>query len=1034
MFATITVTSVDDSVADGDGVTLREAIAAANSNSPVGDAPAGDPVATAVDVIEFNITAGSGVRTIVPVAQLPIITESVTINGYSQPGASANTLAVGSDAKLLIEIDGTNAFGSSGLVITGGGTTIRGLVVNRFEASGIQIATGDINNTNNVIAGNFIGTNADGDSALGNNQNGIFIVSAANNTVGGTAPADRNLISGNSTGVSLINNVVERSTGNKVIGNYIGTDAAGIDAIPNTADGVSLSASDNFIGGTEAGAGNLISGNTGRGVLLDTASRNAILGNFIGVKSNGNQPLGNNVGITVAVSESVTIGQVGAPNIISGNTQEGVFISLSEDIKVIANRIGTNAAGTLPIGNQKDGVLVANAEGTTIGGLAAGEGNLISGNNANGVQVFGGFSDNNRVLGNFIGTDVTGNAKIPNLASGVLVDTPGGTFIGGTADGSRNIISGNGADGVRVTLNGGNFILGNYIGTNAAGTAPLGNSDNGVNLGSTLNTVGGAAAGARNVISGNGADGVAIFAESNTIKGNYIGTDATGTADVGNQRTGILVGEDLAFIGGAQPGEGNLISGNSAGGIELGADGADVFGNRIGTNAAGTGPLPNELYGIGIFGDLNRIGGLNAGEGNVIAFTSGTGVYVAGTLDGEDAETALFNPILSNSIFSNGQLGIDLDSSFIPTVNGDGPTTNDGEPDDDKGGNNLQNYPVLTSAVASGIQTSVIGSLTSDEEIPYLIQFFADPLGDPSGFGEGRVLMGSIFVTTTIAGVANFAADLPVAIAAGQRVSATATRQVDTNFFTDTSEFSKWVTVTGPPPQISVSDVTVTEGNNVPATAAFTISLSGASSAPTTVTFTTSDGTAKQPDDYLSQTQTVTFNPGETSKTVNVTVNPDATAEGTETFVVTLSNAVNGPIIDGQGVGTILNDVVAPPTGPPTLAVNDVAITEGNSATKTLTFTVTRSGNTTGNSTVKFNTSNNTAGEGDYVAGQTGTLSFGAGRDHQDDQRRDQRRHHRRERRDLLPAPFAGHRRDDLRQPGRGTILNDDTAPSRHRP
>src|SRR5262249_18223 len=182
---------------------------------------------------------------------LPTITDPVIINGYSQPKndgsgtlASANTningTGLGINAVPLIELDGTGT-SANGLFITPSNSTIRGLVIKRFSGSGIELASSD-----NVVAGNFIGTSATGDADLGNGAGGVEvdnnigpIVDASNNTIGGTAPADRNLISGNNgAGVAIIafdfNNAPFKTiTGTKVLGNLIGTDKAGTAAIGN---------------------------------------------------------------------------------------------------------------------------------------------------------------------------------------------------------------------------------------------------------------------------------------------------------------------------------------------------------------------------------------------------------------------------------------------------------------------------------------------------------------------------------------------------------------------------------------------------------------------------------------------------------------------------------------------------------------------------------------------------------------------------------------------------------------------------------
>ena len=345
---TITVTGTGDTIAVDGVVTLREAITAANTNAVSGDAPAGDP---GLDVINFNI-AGGGVKTISPNSALPTITEPITINGYTQPGASANTLAVGNDAVLLIELDGTNGGASTtGLTFTAGNSTIKGLVINRFANIGIFIQSGGNNTT---IAGNFIGTNAAGTAASAlfptpNNGIGV-LVRTANNTIGGLTPADRNVLSGNgnnSGGAGVFIDTAS-ATGNKVIGNYIGTDASGTAALPGHSVGVFLvsGSSNSIVGGTTFAERNVISGNS-NGIAVNSSSSNQIIGNYIGTKADGMSGLGNNSGIGVNVSNSSSNNTVGGTSSGSGNliafhTGQGVLFSSGINNAILGNSIHSN--------------------------------------------------------------------------------------------------------------------------------------------------------------------------------------------------------------------------------------------------------------------------------------------------------------------------------------------------------------------------------------------------------------------------------------------------------------------------------------------------------------------------------------------------------------------------------------------------------------------------------------------------------------------------------------------------------------------
>src|ERR1051325_1070262 len=223
---------------DGGAGSLRQAILNANANA-------------GAEVIAFNI-AGAGVKTISPTSALPTITDPVTIDGYSQPGASANTLANGDNAILLIEINGTNSGGADGLSITAGSCIIQGLVINGFanthnyNASGIIVTL----KGGNVIAGNFLGTNSNG-TAKSPNAEGVYIIGSPNNLIGGTTPAARNVISGNTQVGVLIENA--GASGNLVHGNFIGTDRNGTAALGNGSDGVDIAGVGTSVAGGQIG-------------------------------------------------------------------------------------------------------------------------------------------------------------------------------------------------------------------------------------------------------------------------------------------------------------------------------------------------------------------------------------------------------------------------------------------------------------------------------------------------------------------------------------------------------------------------------------------------------------------------------------------------------------------------------------------------------------------------------------------------------------------------------------------------------------
>ena len=184
--------------------------------------------------------------------------------------------------------------------------------------------------------------------------------------------------------------------------------------------------------------------------------------------------------------------------------------------------------------------------------------------------------------------------------------------------------------------------------------------------------------------------------------------------------------------------------------------------------------------------------------------------------------------------------------------------------------------------------------------------------------------------------------------------------------------------------QLSVADTSVTEGDLGTVNATFTVSLSSAAAQDVTVDFATADGSATAPSDYTARTGTLTIPAGQTSGQIAIVIQGDTLLEGNESFQVNLSNAsANATIADAQAIGTIIDNEVAPPS----VTINDVAVTEGDAGTTDATFTVTLASAATGAVTVNFATADGTAtAPADYTA-HSGTLTFAAGRAHPDDRR-----------------------------------------------
>ncbi len=485
--ATLTVNSTADTDDAGDSLlTLREAIRISNGIRGVGPGETGQvvgPPGGGLDNIVFDV--GTGTPTITVTSVLPTISNPVFINGNTG-GATRVELSGAA-------LSPTAPSGNNGLTIDGGSCRIRSLVLNRFTnlglgATAILLLDGGISAGSTVIEDCYIGTNAAGTAALANNL-GIEILGSPTNLIGGTAAGTRNVISGNTRdGVSISSG----ADGNRIEGNYIGTNASGSAAIAN-GRGITIEGSGvtgNIIGGTAAGARNIISGNgtasdNGTGILLrDGTSANRVEGNYIGTNVSGTLDLGNTAA-GVQIGDSATSNVIGgttagARNVISGNDREGILIFGTSN-RVEGNYIGANAAGTATLGNARSGILLDTAKTNVIGGTTAAARNIISGNSFWGVEFADGSggvlgTTGNLVQGNYIGSDVTGAIDLGNLLGGVNV--VGSTnSIGGTAAGAGNQIAFNRGYGVRVAgrigdpMPFGNSILGNSIFSNAVGGA-----------------------------------------------------------------------------------------------------------------------------------------------------------------------------------------------------------------------------------------------------------------------------------------------------------------------------------------------------------------------------------------------------------------------------------------------------------------------------------------------------------------------------------------------------------------------------------
>ena len=721
-------------------------------------------VATQYNLITHNLVSGNGGSAIVLTE-----THHNTISG-NKLGTDSLGLTPLPNHFIALSIT-SNAHDNT----IGGSTPGAGNLIAFTLGSGVGIDA----SPNNQIAGNTITNNSGG---------GVWVQNAASSgtTIGASIPGGGNVITLN-TGWGLLLNGV---SGTAVKGNRIGTDAAGTTAMGNSGAGVTITgaASANTIGGPSAADGNVISANGNDGITVETGTTGTtISNNFIGTNAAGSAAIPNTgYGVSLSTSSGDTV----SDNVIAGSSSTGIGLNGATSSTIRHNWIGTNAALAPGLGNLQGGISVWGSTGTIIGGTGPTDanvvaynhqtgiavygstgaqiiGNLVSGNTGNGIVAYGG-TQNATIAGNRIGVNSAGTAAFGNTNSGIIVDgaTTTGIMIGGAGSGAGNVISGNAGTGIQLSAGvSGVGIVRNLIGTNAAGNAAIGNAW-GVYLMGTdtaLNTI------SQNVVSGNTANGLDFRngAHDNVVTGNLIGSDLTGTLRIPNAGDGVLItdGANTNSIGGTGAGAGNIFVGNNAG-IVLGNTHDNLIqGNWVGTNPALASGLGG-TYGVYLNTNNSLVGGMAVGAANTIA-NNAVGVEVY---------SGSGNTILSNSIFGNQLSGISLSS----------------------GTNGSVTPPVIASAVDDGSRTLASGTVTLPTPIPGItlyLQFFSNPTCEHPPFGEGRTLLGTFTVVTDGAGVGTFSLTLPTGLL-GQVVTATTSTAAGAGG--NSSGFSACRSVSGP--------------------------------------------------------------------------------------------------------------------------------------------------------------------------------------------------------------------------------------------
>lgn len=777
--ATFTVTST---AASGTG-SLSAAITQANG-------------AVGADTINFGI-AGTGVKVLaMPSGGLPTVTDTLVINGYTQTGAAQNTTGSGAtNAVLRIELDATGMVQAQTVLRLGAATTVRGLAINNMALGVIPIAV-QSNAGGSAIHGCFIGTDAAGTAS--GDGGGVDI--SAGTQIGSSAAADRNLFAGTSGGVFVSNG------GTAIQGNLFGTFANGTTGgNQGLGQGVVVRATANtlLIGGT-SGHGNIFRDISGIGIRLFSTDPAPV-----GITIQGNS-------IDGVTGLPIDLGSDGVDPIDAGDGDDGPNHRENTAQMLYARRQGTQLAVQLFIdgnfsGGGKRVELYASTDAHPSG---SGPGAIfLAAFTANPGQITTrAFFDisttatavTGLVLPQVVTATVTGaDGSTSEFSNAVALEEGGAlrtvinTNDSGTGSLRQQLLDANGnagADTIAFNIPGsgphtiapitalpastGPLIIDGYtensslpntalIGSNASLQIALDGSGLG---GTPLLAASGGTATVRGLnLRNSGNAGIALTGGTgHVVEGCFIGTTVDGAAAATNLGNGVTVNSTVSGVRIGGPGlhQRNLVSGNGAAGINAGGNDVVIENNVIGTAANGTTVIGN------VFGGVFAAGTGGVVVNNRVRGNGSRGIGIA-------TATAQVD-VRGNAVFSNFGQGIDL--------NNDGLTPNDTN-DVDSGPNGLQNFPVLSGALAlAGGSLRINGTLDRPALGTHAFRFdvFASTACDSGGNGEGEIFLGSTTLLFNAAAPETFQFDLPdVSVAAGSAITATATTGAG-----ETSEFS----------------------------------------------------------------------------------------------------------------------------------------------------------------------------------------------------------------------------------------------------
>jgi hypothetical protein len=779
----------------------------------------------------------SGSRTISPSSALPAITDPVIIDGYTQPGASANTLANGNNAVLKVGLDGANAGSANGLLIAGDGSTVRGLAIGNFSGDGIHLASSD-----NVVAGNFIGTDVTGTIDHGNGGDGVAIANSAAAQTIYSNDFESSVGSEWSTTTTDVTPV-----GNRHFLGQFGSETTTLTLpaanIPTGTAAVTLSF-DLFVirtwDGNDTGSGSgpdrwsLTLGN-GMALLDTTFSNNHPNSGFAGQAYPGVFGSGQFAPQTGA-SEINTLG------FLSGNDEFDSVYHLSFTFSYTGGDLVLRFAGALTTPGLDESWGLDNVQITSTANAFSAPNDFSLASNPNGAWTYGYTSS----LGGTLHTYPDSSTHPSGLQAWIdnSIQSLGAPSVAYNPAASPT--------GDCCTVQPGQLAF--HPGPNGEQsvvrwTAP---ADDTVKLAASFVGIDGSPTTTDPHVLHNG---VSIF--DGTVNrlhaGPYFETTLT-----------VHAGDTIDFA-----------IGNGGNGFFSDSSALDAVITSTSGGTASGGATQN-----------NTVGGLAPAQQNLIAYNR-TGVSIVGNSTG--------NPILANSIFANDGLGIDLGN--------DGVTPND-PGDADSGSNHLQNTPIIATLTSTPLALSVTGSLDATPSSDYRIEFFASDTADPSGSGEGRRLLGALQVTTDVSGHAAIQGDLPP-IADGQWITTTATLLIAPGDSPgETSEFSPAVQahleVILPTIRFTATHYDVTEGQDF---AVLTVERTGGIGTAASVDFTTTDGTAGQrqirsgslrAEDYTTTSGTLVFRRGIRSREIQVPIRDDSIIEPNELFHVVLSNPSTG--------------------------------------------------------------------------------------------------------------------------------------------